>query len=98
MPNLPALQAVLVACEEESCDAIIHSGDAIAIGPHPTEVLAELRSHSEMVLLMGNHDALFVKGLPPERPIGMGESEYRHQQWTHSLLTEDDRREMSTWP
>lgn len=96
--NLLALQAVLAEFDQLGCDTIIHTGDAIAIGPHPAEVLVELRHHSNIVLLTGNHDALFVAGLPPERPAWMGESEYRHQQWTHAQLTDDDRKEISNWP
>ena len=33
--NLPALRTALKAIRKEGCDAVFHTGDAIAIGPYP---------------------------------------------------------------
>ena len=35
--NLPALEAAVGAIHACGCDAIVHTGDAIAIGPYPAE-------------------------------------------------------------
>ncbi len=62
--NLPALWAVLAATRQERCDLIVHTGDAIGIGPFPAECLELLLETPHMICLMGNHDAWLVDGLP----------------------------------
>jgi hypothetical protein len=42
--NLPALQAALSTIEQEGYDLLVHTGDAIAIGPYPAETLDVLLS------------------------------------------------------
>lgn len=42
--NLPALRAALRALEQEGFDLLVHLGDAIAIGPFPSECLELLLS------------------------------------------------------
>ncbi len=37
--NLPALEAALAALDAEGCEFVVHTGDAIGIGPHPAECL-----------------------------------------------------------
>lgn len=37
--NLPALQAAFTAIERFGVDLLIHTGDAIGIGPYPRECL-----------------------------------------------------------
>ena len=40
--NFPALEAALLAIDKLGYDLIVHTGDAIAIGPHPAECLERL--------------------------------------------------------
>src|SRR5687767_3310734 len=40
--NLPATEAALAALESAHCDEVIHVGDAVGIGPHPSEVVSVL--------------------------------------------------------
>jgi diadenosine tetraphosphatase ApaH/serine/threonine PP2A family protein phosphatase len=53
--NLPALEAVLHAVDEEAPDAIWCLGDVVGYGPHPNECCAAVRERAELCLA-GNHD------------------------------------------
>ena len=96
--NLPALRAALGALEREGFDLLVHLGDAIAIGPFPSECLELLLSIPKARFIMGNHDALFVQGLPATLPVGMSEGEARHQRWTHAQIKPDLRNAVAGWP
>ena len=92
--NLPALAAVLRALASEGCDSVVHTGDAIGIGPHPAECLdLLLRSRAELV--MGNHDAWFAFGLGEWE---YGADELAHQTWTHEQLDPGLRPVVAKWP
>jgi len=41
--NLPALEAVLDAIDQQDCVKILCGGDVVGYGPHPRECLALLR-------------------------------------------------------
>ena len=96
--NFPALKAVLDIIRAEGCDAVFHTGDAIAIGPYPVECLDLLLSEPKLECVMGNHDAYFVEGLPRPRPEWMSEGEIIHQQWTHRRLGSERRSLVAKWP
>ena len=96
--NLPALQAVLQVLQKEHCDQVIHTGDAIGIGPYPVECLNLLLDVPNISFIMGNHDAWFVQGLPSPRSSWMSEGEYAHHHWTHARLTPQHRSLMEHWP
>ena len=83
--NLPALQAALAHIRQEGYDLLVHTGDAIAIGPFPAECLALLIETPRVLCLMGNHESCYVKGIGPETDI-RDEGERRHQIWTHAQL------------
>lgn len=95
--NLPALQATLATIDGLDCDAIIHTGDAIAIGPFPAETL-DLLLERGVTCLLGNHDAHFAHGLPDPRPEWMTDGEVAHQQWTHAQLDPALRAVVAGWP
>ena len=92
--NLPALQAVLAAIADEGCDAIIHTGDAIGLGPHPAECL-DLLLASGAVLLLGNHDAHFAFG-EADRPYDA--DGLAHHRWTQDQLDPALREVVAAWP
>lgn len=96
--NLPALQAALAAVERSGVDLLVHTGDAVGIGPYPRECVELLNERSDTLCLMGNHDAWYAFGLPDPRPEWMGAGEWEHQQWTHAALGDDLRAVVAAWP
>jgi predicted phosphodiesterase len=96
--NLPALEAALAAIRAERVEAIVHTGDAIGIGPFPAEVLDRLLNTTGVRLVMGNHDAWFAFGLPSPRPSWMSEGELAHQRWVHAQLDPALRPVVAAWP
>lgn len=96
--NLPALEAALAALDVEGCAFVVHTGDAIGIGPHPAECLELLLAQPGMRFVMGNHDEWFVQGLPVPQPAWMSDEEVQHQRWTHRQLTPAMRAAVAGWP
>lgn len=92
--NLPAVEAALRILGLERCDLVVHTGDAIGIGPHPAECLDLLLS-SGAELVMGNHDAYFAFGLH-DWPYGA--EELSHQRWVHEQLDPGLRPIVASWP
>jgi len=92
--NLPALAAALVALDAEQCDFVVHTGDAIGIGPHPAECL-DLLLNRGVALVMGNHDSYFAFGLA-DWPYSEGE--LAHQRWVHEQLDPSLRAIVAAWP
>jgi predicted phosphodiesterase len=95
--NLPATQAILDRLAEARCAQIFHLGDAIGMGPHPSEVVSLLADRG-VVCLMGNHDELLVRGLPEPVLGWMSEGEAAHHRWVHAQLTDAQRRRVGRWP
>lgn len=96
--NLPATQAALAALDGAGCELIIHTGDAIGIGPHPREVLELFLNRADIVLLMGNHDQLFAFDQLNQPPGWMSPGELQHQRWTHAQLPHERREQVARWP
>lgn len=96
--NLPALRAALAAMDREGCDLVVHTGDAVGIGPHPREVLELMQRTRDLVLIMGNHDALYHEGIPQPLPEWMSVGECEHQQWTHDQIGSAMRGWVESWP
>ena len=96
--NLPALRAVLSAAWTEGYDLLVHTGDAIAIGPYPAETLELLLTTPNICLLKGNHDQWFAEGLPNPIPEWMSQGELEHQLWTHSQIDTNLQRVIARWP
>lgn len=96
--NLPALEAALAAIAVCGCEAIYHTGDALGIGPFPSEVLELLLHTPGMHLVMGNHDAYFGSGLPQPRPDWMDDDEVQHQMWTRAQVDPVLREQVAAWP
>ena len=96
--NLPATMAALAAMDDVGCDLIIHTGDAIGIGPHPREVLDLLLSRPDVLCLMGNHDEWFAFDLLGTDSVNLDAGEMAHQKWTHAQLPESWRARVAQWP
>ncbi len=96
--NLPALVAALEDIRQQQVDAVIHTGDLIAIGPHPAECLEQMLALPRVHFTLGNHDDYFLHGLPQPQPEWMGDGEVQHQKWTHRQLDDVQRIVMAQWP
>jgi predicted phosphodiesterase len=96
--NLPALQAALTSIDRFGVDLLVHTGDAIGIGPYPRQCLEILTTRRATCCLMGNHDAWYAFGLPQPRPAWMGVGELEHQQWTHAAVGSDLAATVAAWP
>ncbi len=96
--NLPALEATLTAIQAEGYDLLMHTGDAIAIGPYPAECLDLLLHTPNTRCLIGNHEQYVVDGLPTPRPAWMSDGEVQHQHWTHARLDAPMRTALAAWP
>jgi predicted phosphodiesterase len=96
--NLPALQAALNDIKKAGYDLLIHTGDAIAIGPYPAECLALLMATPNVCLITGNHESYFVEGVPEAQPSLMSDGEVQHQHWTHAQLGPAMKAVVATWP
>lgn len=96
--NLPALEAALDSIRAEGYDVLFHTGDAIAIGPHPAECLDLLLSTPNTCFVIGNHEAWFINGLPTPLPSWISEGEVQHQHWTHARLDPKLRSVLGEWP
>jgi putative phosphoesterase len=96
--NLPALRAVLKSINKDGYDIIVHTGDAIGIGPYPAECLDLLLNTPNIYFVMGNHDSYFSNGLPKPQPSWMSDGEVQHQLWTHAQLEPELKTRMCKWP
>jgi putative phosphoesterase len=54
--NLIALETLLKYFKKNGVDIIIHTGDAIGIGPFPAETLALFSSIENCLMILGNHE------------------------------------------
>jgi predicted phosphodiesterase len=93
--NLPALKAVLGALKQEGYDTLVHLGDAIAIGPFPSECLDLLLNVRDAHFVMGNYDEYFAHGI--RDAYSAGSIEYEHQCWTHGQIDPHLRRVVAEW-
>lgn len=84
--NLPAAQAAVDLARKLGADEIIHLGDAVSIGPWPSETLAYL-TENNVRLLKGNHEEYVYMDPPPE--TRMGANEIRHNDWLREQLGKD---------
>ncbi len=95
--NVPATRAILEELGRRECESVIHLGDAIGIGPRPSEVLALLRE-AGVIAVMGNHDALGAFGIPDFVRLTRSADELEHHRWMHAQLSDADRALLQSWP
>ena len=90
--NLEALEAVLIAAENERVDRVVCLGDVIGYGPDPRECILMARKCG--LNLLGNHEEAVLFG-----PIGFNPKAKAAIDWTKEQLSlpdspEDENREM----
>ncbi len=94
--NLEALKAVLAMLDEMHCDEIIHTGDAVSIGPNSRECLDLLLSRRDITCLLGNHDRDFVLRHADVRMLSHVPAEHKAQ--VFATLTEEQRKAVMEFP
>jgi predicted phosphodiesterase len=91
--NLPALRAVLDDATAIGCDTVWCAGDVVGRGPHPNEVVDELRQH-DIPVVQGNWDEAVGMGREVTGSIWAtpsGEQDgYASLAWTISRLSEEN--------
>jgi putative phosphoesterase len=92
--NLPALDAVLEEIAQEDVDEILCLGD-VAVGPQPAETLERVRELGCPVVL-GNWDAYFVKGFPPQK-TEIGRQLVEMGEWWAGQLSPEHRAFIETF-
>ncbi len=96
--NLPALEAVLAAIDDEAVDEVVVGGDVLP-GPMPTECLACLRSLELPVRFLrgnGEREVLAAReGRESDRlPAGVAEA----LRWTAAQLSPREAEFLGSWP
>jgi putative phosphoesterase len=93
--NLPALQAVLNYCNQNSeIKQIISLGDLIGIGPNPKEVFDLVLNDARFMNIMGNHEEfLFNPHITQTR-----KEELEHYKWIKNELGPDRLEIITKFP
>ncbi|HLM35353.1 MAG TPA: metallophosphoesterase family protein [Gaiellaceae bacterium] len=92
--NLPALEAVLAAIDEEAPDELWCLGDVVGYGPNPNECVAVVRERAD-VCLSGNHDLAVLGALPIE---DFSPDAATSARWSASVLDDDSRSFLALLP
>jgi len=85
--NLPALEAVLHAIDEDAPEAIWCLGDVVGYGPHPNECCAVVRERTD-VCLAGNHDLAVLGSISIDE---FSDDAAAAARWTRTVLADDAR-------
>jgi len=99
--NLPALRAVLDDATEIGCEAVYCVGDVVGRGPHPNEVVDELRRR-EIPTVQGNWDE--AVGMDREQPGSLWPSSEAEAaglaslDWTARRVTDENRAWLRNLP
>lgn len=86
--NLHALEAVLVALEDEALDAVWCLGDVVGYGPRPNPCCALVRQRAD-VSLIGNHDLGALGRIDLD---DFSSDAAFSARWTAGVLTDESRR------
>jgi predicted phosphodiesterase len=86
--NLPFAEAAVRRARFHGCDRIVHLGDAIDLGPWPSETLDFLVDEG-VQLVRGNHDEYPILGITPAMESKLQAQIRFHMEWTASQLRTD---------
>lgn len=92
--NLPALEAVLGAIDEEAPDELWCLGDVVGYGPNPNECVAVVRERAD-VCLSGNHDLAVLGALPIE---DFSPDAATSARWSSAVLDDPSRSFLAPLP
>ena len=86
--NLHALEAVLLALEDEALDEVWCLGDVVGYGPRPNRCCALVRQRADLCLI-GNHDLGALGRIDLD---DFSSDAAFSARWTASVLTDESRR------
>jgi predicted phosphodiesterase len=86
--NLPFAESAIRMARLSGSDRIVHLGDAVDLGPWPSETLDLLISEN-VEMVRGNHDEYPVMGLTPGMASRLSPEIREHMDWTASQLRTD---------
>lgn len=86
--NLPFAQSAIHRARFSGCDRIVHLGDALDLGPWPSETL-DLLVDEGVEMIRGNHDEYPILGLTPAQEAKLDPGIRDHMEWTASQLRTD---------
>jgi putative phosphoesterase len=92
--NLIALETLLKYFRKNYIEMIIHTGDAIGIGPFPAETLELFSSIENCQMVLGNHENYQITFFPEY----IGKEELKHQNWVKDQLSKSQNDWMKTFP
>jgi predicted phosphodiesterase len=95
--NLPALEMALRDLRSQRCDKLVSLGDAVGIGPYPSETL-ELLFSENVAGIMGNHEEYLLGGFPTPRSGKNSAEEIEHQRWTRDQVSSTLKEWVRGWP
>lgn len=82
--NLQALNAILEDIKKKNVDKMICLGDNIGLGPNSTECVNKLNKQKDLIMIAGNHELYYTKGLDKGYVIKEGALE--HNKWIHENI------------
>lgn len=92
--NAPALEAVLDALESLAPDAVVCMGDLVGYNAEPAFCVSAVRAAADVVVA-GNHDRGAVD---PTMFRGVNQAARTAIEWTHAVLSADDRNYLAALP
>ncbi|MFW5685965.1 MAG: metallophosphoesterase family protein [Spirochaetota bacterium] len=95
--NLPFAEAAVRRARFSGCDRIVHLGDAIDLGPWPSETLDYLIDEG-VELIRGNHDEYPILGITPALDSRLAPGIRAHMEWTASQLRADQLALLAALP
>lgn len=92
--NLEALQSVLQQIELERIDKIFCLGDIVGYGPHPSECIALVQRHCE-IIITGNHDFACIESAELDY---FNQYARRAVEWTTEQLSDPEMEYLKNLP
>ena len=95
--NLPFAEAAVRRANEHGCDRIVHLGDAIDLGPWPSETL-DFLSDAGVEMIRGNHDEYPTMGLTPRMEHELKAEIKQQIDWSANQLRADQHAYLTALP
>ncbi len=95
--NLEAATTILDALAAIGVDLVVHTGDAVGMGPDPAETLDYLLER-QVILIRGNHEDSIRHRLHENPPAWMHPDEIDHERWASEQLSASNQDAIDRMP